>query len=186
VTVGGPWEHTHLPRVSASEAWFWGVVDAPVSTEHGCAFIWRFDDFGGIQPISAPQHSRSGPFDGGERIVKCRYRYDPRPEYARRSSPNRDHGSQPAVRCRDVRTSCVRRCHRRRNGKHDLPATITGRMSILPDQIRVHPPTLVDRVNQSAADQPGVGAIVSLTFAAAIDDPVPASNHRNKSEPISA
>jgi hypothetical protein len=36
-----------LPALSASGAWFWGVVDALVGTEHGCAVMWRFDDFRG-------------------------------------------------------------------------------------------------------------------------------------------
>jgi hypothetical protein len=34
----------HLHGISASEARSWGGVDAPVSTEHGCAFMWGFDD----------------------------------------------------------------------------------------------------------------------------------------------
>jgi hypothetical protein len=59
----------HPYRVSAGEAWLWGVVDAPVSTEHGCTVMRGFDNFQGIQPIAARLHNRSGPFDVGGRIV---------------------------------------------------------------------------------------------------------------------
>jgi hypothetical protein len=39
----------HPHKISAGEARFWRIVDAPVSTDHGCAFMWRFDDFSGVQ-----------------------------------------------------------------------------------------------------------------------------------------
>jgi hypothetical protein len=42
-SVGDP--HPHM--ISASEAWSWRVVDAAVSTDHGCTVMWGFNDFSG-------------------------------------------------------------------------------------------------------------------------------------------